>query len=125
MTDPRSTGRSLQSPVLPPLEDDPRFAEALRHFANGDWLEASDLFEELFFEAVRDEVPLVRALLQVSTGMHHIARGQRRAAVERLEEGLRAIDTVANTRGVDLAWLREQARAAVAQLARNSQEQPD
>jgi len=111
--------------VLPPLEDDPRFAAALRHFAAADWLEASDLFEELFFEAVRDEVPLVRALLQISTGMHHFSRGQRRAAVERLVEGLRAIDTVTNARGVDLEALRAQAKAAIRQFARNSQEQPD
>ena len=102
--------------MLPPLEEDPRFAEALAHFARGDWLEASDLFEELFFEAVRDEVPLVRALLQISTGMHHIGRGQRRAAWERLEEGLRVIETVTNPRGVDLEALREQARRAIAAL---------
>jgi predicted metal-dependent hydrolase len=102
--------------VLPPLEDDPRFAIALARFAEGDWLEASDLFEELFFEAVRDEVPLVRALLQVSTGMHHIGRGQRRAARERLEEGLRVIATITNARGVDLEALREQVRAAIAAL---------
>ena len=104
--------------MLPPLENDPRFHEALRHFANGDWLEASDLFEELFFEAVRDEVPLVRALLQVSTGMHHIGRGQRRAAVERLEEGLRVIDTITNARGVDLDALRGQVRAGIGAVGR-------
>ena len=92
--------------LLPPLEDDARFSEALHHFANGDWLEASDLFEELFFEAVRDEVPLVRALLQISTGMHHLARGQKRAARERLEEGLRALDDVTNARGVEVGALR-------------------
>ena len=103
--------------MLPPLEDDPRFAAALAHFARGDWLEASDLFEELFFEAVRDEVPLVRALLQISTGMHHIGRGQRRAAVERIEEGLRAIENVTNARGVDLVALREQGRKAIAALS--------
>ncbi len=105
--------------MLPPLEDDPRFAEALAHFASGDWLEASDLFEELFFEAVRDEVPLVRALLQISTGLHHIGRGQRRAAAERIEEGLRAIETVTHARGVDLIALRKQAREAIAALARS------
>jgi predicted metal-dependent hydrolase len=93
--------------ILPALEHDPRFHEALQHFAAGDWMEASDLFEELFFEAVRDEVPLVRALLQVSTGMHHHARGQHRAARERLAEGLAAIDQVTDARGVDLAGLRE------------------
>lgn len=89
--------------MLPPLENDPRFATALRHLREHDWLEASDLFEELYFEAVRDEVPLVRVLLQISTGMHHIARGQRGAARERLEEGLRCMAGVVDARGVDLA----------------------
>ena len=92
--------------MLPPLEDDPRFHEALRHFDDGDWLEASDLFEELFFEAVRDELPLVRVLLQISTGMHHLARGQRGAARERIEEGLRVMGEVTNSRGVDLERVR-------------------
>jgi predicted metal-dependent hydrolase len=104
--------------VLPPLEDDPRFAAALAHVAGGDWLEASDLFEELFFETVRDEVPLVRVLLQISTGMHHVSRGQRRAAVERLEEGIRAMAEVTNARGVDLGVLRAQALAEIARLRR-------
>ena len=103
--------------MLPPLASDPRFAEALAHFEAGDWLEASDLFEELFFEAVRDEVPIVRALLQVSTGMHHISRGQRRAAAERLQEGLRAIDAVTNAHGVDVEAVRRRAEDAIALLA--------
>jgi hypothetical protein len=102
--------------MLPPLEQDDRFHEALRHYAAGDWLEASDLFEELFFEAVRDEVALVRVLLQVSTGMHHIARGQRRAAAERLEEGLRSIPAVTNAHGVDLEKVRERATEALRTL---------
>jgi len=100
----------------PPLEEDPRFAEARAHFAAGDWLEASDLFEELFFEAVRDEVPLVRVFLQVATGMHHISRGQRRAAAERLEEGLRALAEVTNARGVDLEAVAKVARDGLARL---------
>src|ERR1700741_2711453 len=92
--------------MLPPLEDDPRFHEALRHFDAGDWLEASDLCEELYCEAVRDELPLVRVLLQISTGMHHIARGQHRAARERLDEGLRVMSEITNARGVDREKLR-------------------
>ena len=100
----------------PPLEDDPRFAAALGHMNDGDWLEASDLFEELFFEAVRDEVPLVRVLLQLSTGFHHISRGQRRAAAERLEEGIRAIAEVTNDFGVDLKRWRERAEREIAAL---------
>jgi len=102
--------------MLPPLEDDPRFAAALRHFENCDWMEASDAFEELFFDAVRDEVPLIRFLLQISTGMHHISRGQRRAAKERIEEGLRVLSEVTNARGVDVTRLAEAAREAVARM---------
>lgn len=79
-------------------------------------MEAADLFEELFFEAVRDELPLVRVLLQLSTGFHHVARGQRRAAVERLEEGVRQIPGVTNPRGVDLPRLRARALAEISRL---------
>jgi predicted metal-dependent hydrolase len=99
--------------MIPPLEDDPRFAAALRHLDDEDWLEASDLFEELYFEAVRDEIPLVRVLLQISTAMHHLSRGQRNAARERFEEGLRVIPEVTNTRGVDLNELARKAREAI------------
>ena len=102
--------------MLPPLEKDERFAAALRYFESGDWLEAADLFEELFFEAVRDEVPLVRFLLQVSTGMHHISRGQRRAAAERLEEALRVACEVENRRGVDVTTIRAHVRERIATL---------
>lgn len=79
-------------------------------------MEAADLFEELYFEAVRDEVPLVRVLLQISTGLHHVGRGQRRAAVERLEEGIRSMADVTDARGVDLEALRTMALAAIARL---------
>ena len=101
-----------------PLPDDPRFASALRFFADGDWLESSDLFEELYFEAIGDEVPIVRVLLQVSTGMHHISRGQRRAAKERLEEGLRALAEVVNAHGVAVEDVARVARETLANLSR-------
>lgn len=111
----------LQSPaVLPPLEQDPRFHQALAFYDRGDWMEAADLFEELYFESVRDEVPLVRVLLQFSTGFHHVTRGQRRAAVERLEEGLRCIGEVTDARGVDLERLLRQVREEIARLGRGS-----
>jgi predicted metal-dependent hydrolase len=99
--------------MLPPLEDDARFTRALDLVASRDWMEASDLFEELYFEAVRDELPLVRFLLQVSTGMHHVSRGQRRAAVERLEEGLRVAGEITNPRGVDIEGLAAEARKVI------------
>lgn len=104
--------------ILTPVEDDPRFHQALARFNAGDYEEASDGFEELFFEAVRDEVEFVRVFLQVSTGLHHVERGQRRAAVERLEEGVRAVALVTNDRGFDLQALAADVGRVVPFIAR-------
>jgi predicted metal-dependent hydrolase len=104
--------------MLPPLADDPRFAAGLAELDAGDYLEASDVFEELYFEAVRDEVPLVRFLLQVSTGLHHVSRGQRHAAVERLEEALRGAGEVGDGRGLDVGWMCEEVRRAIEAIRR-------
>ena len=90
-----------------PLEDDPRFLAAVAQFNAGEFYEAGDGFEELFFEAVRDELEFVRVMLQVSVGAYHADTGQRRPAIERLEEALLAIDRVTNDRGYDLGRLRE------------------
>ena len=48
--------------LLPPIGEDPRLAAGLSAFNSGDFDEAGDIFEELFLEAVRDEVPFARAL---------------------------------------------------------------
>jgi predicted metal-dependent hydrolase len=104
--------------MLPAVEADPRFHSAVAQFNAGEYEAASDGFEELFFEAVRDEVEFVRAFLQVSTGLHHVERGQRRAAVERLEEGVRAITLVTNDRGFDLQALAREVRRFVPFIAR-------
>jgi len=98
------------------VQDDPRFRAAIEQLNAGDYAEAADAFEELFFEAVRDEVEPVRALMQVATGMHHIERGQARAAIERLEEGVAAIDRITNDHGLDVNALRAAVVRAVAQL---------
>src|ERR1051325_1895450 len=98
------------------LQDDPRFLAAVAQFNAGQFYEAGDAFEELFFEAVRDEVEFVRAMLQVAVGAHHADTGQRRPAVERLEEALLAIDRVADDRGYDLARLRQDIRVLMRQI---------
>ena len=98
------------------MKDDPRFRPAIELLNAGDYAEAADAFEELFFEAVRDEVAVVRALMQVATGMHHIERGQARAAIDRLEEGIVAIDRVTDGHGIDVVALRAAVAAAVARL---------
>ena len=99
-----------------PVEDDPRFARAIDHFQAGDFDEASDGFEELFFEAVRDELGFVRLFLQISVGVFHAQCGQRRPAVERLEEGLRALAEVRNDRGFDLQALRQDVVRLIGQI---------
>ncbi len=98
------------------MNDDPRFRAAIDLLNAGDYAEAADAFEELYFEAVRDEVEVVRALMQVATGMHHIERGQARPAIERLEEGIVAIDRITGEHGIDVAALRAAVVAAVACL---------
>jgi len=98
------------------MKDDPRFRAAIEQLNAGDYAEAADAFEELFFEAVRDEVEPVRALMQVAVGMHHIDRGQARAAIERLEEAVLAIDRTTNEHGVDFPAMREAVVRAIEQL---------
>lgn len=98
--------------------DDPRLPRAIEQFNAGEYEQAADAFEELFFEAVRDEVEFVRVFLQISTGIHHIERGQLRAAVERLEEGLRAIERVTNDRGYDFAALGVAVRELIPRIRR-------
>lgn len=101
---------------LPPIELDPRFAAAIDQFNRREFLEASEVFEDLFFEAAGDELEFARVFLQMSTGFVHAERGQRRPAIERLGEGLLAIARVSSSRNIDLSALREDVEAAIACL---------
>jgi predicted metal-dependent hydrolase len=92
--------------MLPPIEQDPRFATAVDDLNRGEFFDASEGFEDLFFEAVLGELPFARAMLQSAVGLLHAERGQRRAAVERLEEAIRAIDEIEDARGFDLSAFR-------------------
>jgi predicted metal-dependent hydrolase len=87
------------------LTEDPRFLRGIALFNDGDYLEASDCFEELFFEGVRDEPDFIRIFLQFSVGIFHAQTGQWRPAVERIEEGLRLVASTENDRGFDLVSL--------------------
>jgi predicted metal-dependent hydrolase len=103
----------VSASVPSPLRDDARLEKAISLFNEGDFLEASDLFEELFFEAVREEVPVTRALLQLSVGCLHAERRQRSAALGRLREALRAIDAITDGHGIDVASARRQTIAMI------------
>lgn len=95
------------------LIDDPRFIRGIALFNDGEYLEASDLFEELFFEGVRDEPDFIRIFLQFSVGIHHAETGQWRPAVERIEEGLLLVALNQDDRGIDLAALANQMKEGV------------
>jgi len=98
------------------LEQDPRFLLGLRLLEQQNYAESADEFEELFFEAVRDEVEFVRVFLQLATGFHHLDRGTERAAIERLLEGIIAAQKVQNWRGFDGPHLIEVIGAAVSRI---------
>jgi hypothetical protein len=98
------------------LTEDQRFLRGIALFNDGDYLEASDLFEELFFEGVRDEPDFIRIFLQFSVGIFHAQTGQWRPAVERIEEGLRLVAANQDDRGIDLVALSDAISAAAKAL---------
>jgi predicted metal-dependent hydrolase len=98
------------------LTDDLRFVRGIALFNDGDYLEASDCFEELFFEGIRDEPDFIRIFLQFSVGIFHAQTGQWRPAVERIEEGLRLAAANQNDRGFDLVTLVAAMRAGAKAL---------
>jgi uncharacterized protein len=98
------------------LIDDPRFLRGIALFNEGDYLEASDCFEELFFEGVRDEPDFIRVFLQFSVGIHHAQTGQWRPAVERIEEGLLLVASIQDDRGIELQALADAMRSGVRSL---------
>jgi len=102
------------------LIDDPRFQRGITLFNEGDFLEACDCFEELFFEGIRDEPNFIRIFLQFSTGTHHAEFGQWRPAVERIEEGLSLVAANQNDRGIDLVALAEGMKAVVRSMRNRS-----
>jgi len=102
------------------LTEDPRFLHGIALFNDGDYLEASDCFEELFFEGVRDEPDFIRIFLQFSVGIFHAQTGQWRPAVERIEEGLRLVAANKNDRGFDLEALALEMTVAIQNLREKS-----
>jgi hypothetical protein len=103
-----------------PLTADPRFVRGVALFNDGEYLESSDLFEELFFEGIRDEPDFIRIFLQFSVGIHHAETGQWRPAVERIEEGLLLVASNQDDRGIDLVALAKGMKNGVRSLREKS-----
>ncbi len=95
---------------------DPRFLRGVILFNSRDYLDASEEFEDLYFETVSEEREFVRFFMQISVGLHHIERGQRHAAVERLLVGVETLGEICSDRGYDLAGLARQAQEVIALL---------
>lgn len=87
------------------IEQDPRFLRGIEFFNVRDYLDASEEFEELFFEVMSEELEFVRFFLQVSVGLHHIERGQNRASIERLKVAIDTLPLIKSDRGYDLQTL--------------------
>ena len=102
------------------LIEDPRFIRGIALFNDGEYLEASDCFEELFFEGIRDEPDFIRIFLQFSVGIHHAQTRQWRPAVERIEEGLLLVATNQSNRGIDLTTLANGMKSGVRSLREKS-----
>lgn len=98
------------------IGDDPRFHAGVAAMNAHDYFDASEIFEDLFFEAVREEVAFARLFLQVAVGAHHLERGQRGAAADRLAEGLKALGLITNDRGWDLAKLGDDLRTLISNV---------
>lgn len=67
---------------------DPRLAEAIALFNQGDWYPCHDAFEALWHETQGPIRPLLQGLLQVAVAMLHLERDNRRGATVLLGEGL-------------------------------------
>lgn len=102
--------------MLPSLDQDPRLQQAIDLFNAGEYEEASDLMEDLFFEAVGGERPLARVLLQLCVGMVHVDQGQRTPAIERIDVGIDEASRVSDWLGIDGARLTADMRGIVKQI---------
>lgn len=107
------------------LIDDPRFAEAVRLFNDGQWYEAHDGFEELWHETSGPLRPVLQGILQLAVAQLHMERGNRRGAMILTGEGLgRLQPSPAAVLGLDLDHLRHCARLWLTMLQQQGAQPP-
>jgi predicted metal-dependent hydrolase len=96
---------------------DPRLAEAVALFNQGEWYACHDGFEALWHETAGPMRPVLQGILQIAVAQLHRERGNRRGATVLMGEGLgrlRQVDAVAL--GLDIDQLRHVAAAHLQQL---------
>lgn len=108
--------RTGDGPGEPPDEQsliaDPRLAEAIRLFNDGDWYACHDGFEELWHETAGPLRSVLQGILQIAVGQLHHSRGNRHGATVLTGEGLGRLRMAPESAlGLDLDSLRRSAGA--------------
>ena len=87
---------------------DPRLAEAIALFNQGDWYGCHDGFEALWHETAGAMRPVLQGILQIAVAELHHERGNLRGATILMGEGLgRLARTEDEALGLDLISLRQ------------------
>jgi predicted metal-dependent hydrolase len=87
---------------------DPRLAEAIALFNQGDWYGCHDGFEALWHETAGAMRPVLQGILQIAVAELHHERGNLRGATILMGEGLgRLARTEDEALGLDLKSLRQ------------------
>jgi hypothetical protein len=102
--------------MIPPLADDPRLDTAIACFNRGEYEDAADIAEDLYFEAAGHERPVARVLLQFMVGMVHVEHRQVDPARERIGEGIATAKLVTEWLGLDGPAMVSQMTEIVRQL---------
>lgn len=100
---------------------DPRLAEAIALFNQGEWYACHDSFEELWHETQGPVRPLLQGILQVAVSQLHLERGNLRGATVLLGEGLGRLQRCGDTGlAIDLERLRHGLRVWLQSLQRGA-----
>ena len=98
---------SLQASEEEQLLADPRLAEAVALFNQGEWYACHDGFEELWHETQGECRLALQGILQIAVAHLHLERGNRRGATVLLGEGLGRLRRYGGSAlGLDLTGLR-------------------
>ena len=89
------------------LLGDPRLAQAVDRFNQGDWYAAHDQFEELWHETQGPLRPALQGVLQIAVAHVHLERGNLHGATVLLGEGVGRLSRAEDdAMGLDLQALR-------------------
>jgi predicted metal-dependent hydrolase len=99
------------------LRDDPRFRKGVELFDRQEFFEAHEEWEALWHETRGEPRDFIQGLIQVTSAMHHLRKGNMRGARELHDSGLRLLEPYGETySGVDLSALRLHFNRALAEI---------